>query len=57
MLLSGRNVGYLPIEMRGWQGKLMFPLIWWVWEHILTERLAGRGARSRPRSSRATVSS
>jgi putative flavoprotein involved in K+ transport len=37
VLLAGRNVGYLPIEMRGWQGKLMFPLIWWVWEHILTE--------------------
>jgi putative flavoprotein involved in K+ transport len=37
VLLAGRNVGYLPIEMRGWQGKLLFPLIWWVWEHILTE--------------------
>jgi putative flavoprotein involved in K+ transport len=37
VLLAGRNVGYLPIEMRGWQGKLLFPLIWWVWEHVLTE--------------------
>ena len=37
VLLAGRNVGYLPIDMRGWQGKLMFPFIWWVWEHILTE--------------------
>jgi putative flavoprotein involved in K+ transport len=37
VLLAGRNVGYLPIEMRGWQGKLLFPVIWWVWEHILTE--------------------
>lgn len=37
VLLSGRNVGYLPIEMRGWQGKLLFPLIWWMWEHVLTE--------------------
>lgn len=43
VLLAGRNVGYLPIEMRGWQGKLMFPVIWWVWEHILTEdRKPGR---------------
>ncbi|MEU4604470.1 NAD(P)-binding domain-containing protein [Kribbella sp. NPDC023972] len=43
VLLAGRNVGYLPIEMRGWQGKLLFPLIWWVWEHILTEdKLPGR---------------
>ncbi len=37
VLLAGRNVGYLPIEMRGWQGKLLFPLIWWAWEHVLTE--------------------
>lgn len=37
VLLSGRNVGYLPIDTRGWQGKLMFPVIWWVWEHVLTE--------------------
>ncbi|WP_433161024.1 flavin-containing monooxygenase [Kribbella sp. CA-247076] len=37
VLLAGRNVGYLPIEMRSWQGKVMFPLIWWVWEHVLTE--------------------
>ncbi|MGW1341271.1 flavin-containing monooxygenase [Kribbella sp. NPDC002412] len=43
VLLAGRNVGYIPIEVRGWQGKLMFPLIWWVWEHILTEdRKPGR---------------
>jgi putative flavoprotein involved in K+ transport len=43
VLLAGRNVGYLPIEMRGWQGKLLFPLIWWVWEHVLTEdRKPGR---------------
>lgn len=38
VLLAGRNVGYLPIEMRGWQGRLLFPAIWWVWEHVLTER-------------------
>ena len=37
VLLSGRNVGYLPIDIRTWQGKLFFPVIWWVWEHILTE--------------------
>ena len=38
VLLAGRNVGELPIDMRGWQGRLMFPVLWWVWEHILTER-------------------
>ncbi|MEV0287482.1 NAD(P)-binding domain-containing protein [Kribbella sp. NPDC050820] len=37
VLLAGRNVGYIPIEVRGWQGRVAFPLIWWVWEHILTE--------------------
>lgn len=38
VLLAGRNVGYLPIDIRGWQGKLMFPTLWWVWENVLTER-------------------
>jgi putative flavoprotein involved in K+ transport len=38
VVLAGRSVGQLPIDMRGWQGRLMFPLIWWVWEHVLTER-------------------
>ncbi|MEU4289735.1 NAD(P)-binding domain-containing protein [Kribbella sp. NPDC026596] len=37
VLLSGRNVGYIPIDTRTWQGKVFFPVIWWVWEHILTE--------------------
>jgi putative flavoprotein involved in K+ transport len=47
VLLSGRNVGYLPIDIRGWQGRLAFPLIWWVWEHVLTEqRKPGRKVRA-----------
>jgi putative flavoprotein involved in K+ transport len=43
VLLAGRNVGQLPIDTRNWQGKVMFPLIWWTWEHVLTEnRKPGR---------------
>ncbi|HET6166410.1 MAG TPA: NAD(P)-binding domain-containing protein [Marmoricola sp.] len=38
VLLSGRDVGFLPIDVRGWQGRMAFPVIWWVWEHVLTER-------------------
>jgi len=38
VLLAGRNVGYLPIDIRGWQGRLAFPALWWVWENVLTER-------------------
>jgi len=38
VLLAGRKVGELPIDTRNWQGRLMFPIIWWVWEHILTEK-------------------
>ena len=38
VLMAGRTVGELPIDTRGWQGRLMFPVIWWVWEHVLTER-------------------
>ncbi|HSV39210.1 MAG TPA: NAD(P)/FAD-dependent oxidoreductase [Nocardioidaceae bacterium] len=37
VLLAGRNVGQLPINIGNWQGKLMFPVIWWMWEHVLTE--------------------
>ena len=38
VLLAGRTVGEIPIDIRGWQGRVMFPVLWWVWEHILTER-------------------
>jgi putative flavoprotein involved in K+ transport len=38
VLMAGRTVGEIPIDTRGLQGRLMFPVIWWVWEHILTER-------------------
>jgi putative flavoprotein involved in K+ transport len=38
VLMAGRPVGEIPIDTRGWQGRLLFPVIWWVWEHILTER-------------------
>jgi putative flavoprotein involved in K+ transport len=44
VLLSGRKVGQLPIDTRKRrQGRLVFPVIWWVWEHVLTEdRRPGR---------------
>jgi len=38
VLMAGRTVGEIPIDTRGWQGRVMFPVIWWVWEHVLTER-------------------
>jgi putative flavoprotein involved in K+ transport len=38
VLMAGRNVGEIPIDTRGRQGRLMFPVLWWVWEHVLTER-------------------
>ncbi len=38
VLMAGRTVGEIPIDIRGWQGRLIFPVLWWVWEHILTER-------------------
>ena len=38
VLMAGRTVGEIPIDIRGWQGRLFFPVLWWVWEHILTER-------------------
>jgi putative flavoprotein involved in K+ transport len=38
VLLSGRKVGELPINISNWQGRLAFPVIWWMWEHVLTER-------------------
>jgi putative flavoprotein involved in K+ transport len=44
VLLAGRNVGQLPIDTRKRrQGRIVFPVIWWVWEHVLTEdRKPGR---------------
>jgi putative flavoprotein involved in K+ transport len=44
VLLSGRKVGQLPMDTRKpRQGRLAFPIVWWVWEHVLTEdRKAGR---------------
>ena len=38
VLMAGRTVGEIPIDIRGWQGRLFFPVLWWVWEHIVTER-------------------
>ena len=38
VLMAGRTVGEIPIDIRNWQGRLMFPVLWWVWEHIVTER-------------------
>ena len=47
VLMAGRTVGEIPIDIRGLQGRLMFPVIWWVWEHLLTERTKpGRKARA-----------
>jgi len=46
LLLSGRNVGYLPIDIRTWQGRVVFPVIWWMWEHVLTQdKKPGRKAQ------------
>jgi putative flavoprotein involved in K+ transport len=38
VLMAGRTVGEIPIDIRNWQGRLIFPVLWWVWEHIVTER-------------------
>ena len=38
VLLAGRKVGEIPFDTRSWQGRMLFPVMWWVWEHILTER-------------------
>jgi len=44
VLLAGRKVGQLPFDTRKRrQGRVVFPIVWWVWEHVLTEdRKAGR---------------
>jgi putative flavoprotein involved in K+ transport len=48
VLLSGRAVGEIPIDIRKpLTGRLVFPVIWWVWEHVLTEsRKSGRKAQA-----------
>lgn len=48
VLLSGRAVGEIPIDIRKpLTGRIVFPVVWWVWEHVLTEsRKAGRKAQA-----------
>lgn len=48
VLLSGRAVGEIPIDIRKpLTGRMVFPVIWWVWEHVLTEsRKPGRKAQA-----------
>lgn len=47
VLLAGRDVGCIPIDIRTWQGRVAFPVLWWVWENILTERTkVGRKAKA-----------
>ena len=48
VLMAGRTVGEIPIDIRGWQGRLMFPVLWWAWEHVVTERTRpGRKVRAK----------
>jgi putative flavoprotein involved in K+ transport len=33
--LAGKHPGHLPIRTESWRGRMAFPLIWFVWTHIL----------------------
>ena len=35
-LLAGRLPGHLPIDIDSFKTRLLFPIIWFVWNHVLT---------------------
>jgi putative flavoprotein involved in K+ transport len=35
VLLSGEHPGHIPIAIEGNSGRLLFPVLWFVWTHIL----------------------
>ena len=36
MWLSGELGGHIPFDIEGTSGRLIFPLLWQVWSHVLT---------------------
>lgn len=38
ILMSGRHPGHLPIDINSRQARVLFPLIWFAWTHVLTEK-------------------
>lgn len=46
-LLAGRHPGHLPIDIESWQARLLFPVLWFTWTHVLTENTPpGRKSRA-----------
>jgi putative flavoprotein involved in K+ transport len=46
-LLAGRHPGHLPVDIESTRARLAFPLIWFTWTHVLTERTPkGRASRA-----------
>ena len=35
-LLAGRHPGHIPLDINSFKARLLFPLIWFVWSHVLT---------------------
>jgi putative flavoprotein involved in K+ transport len=36
-LMSGRHPGHLPLDIGSFKARMLFPLIWFTWTHILTQ--------------------
>jgi putative flavoprotein involved in K+ transport len=37
-LLAGRHPGHIPVDIESWQARIVFPILWFSWTHVLTER-------------------
>ncbi|HEY7043840.1 MAG TPA: NAD(P)-binding domain-containing protein [Nocardioidaceae bacterium] len=37
-LLAGRHPGQIPIDIESRQARMIFPVLWFVWTHVLTEK-------------------
>jgi putative flavoprotein involved in K+ transport len=46
--LSGKHPGQIPVNMVGLSGRVSFPVIWWVWTHVL-QRSTPIGRKARPK--------
>jgi putative flavoprotein involved in K+ transport len=49
--LAGDHPGHIPFRIESWRGRLMFPILWRVWTHVLNVHTPiGRKARVRIRA-------
>jgi putative flavoprotein involved in K+ transport len=50
-ILSGRDTGQVPVRLESGQARMVFPMLWFVWNHVLTMKTPiGRKMRDEVRN-------